>query len=200
MSGKTMNATLKALLTELESFGAENDDGQNDRSKKMLNLESDAALFISILARKGKSQRMLEIGTSNGYSTIWWAWVAEQTGGHVTSIEISPDKQKMADENLKRANLRDKVELLLGDATEIVKSLDGTFDFVFFDADRYSAPEQLKILLPKIEAGALVLADNVTSHPEQIAGYLEAINALDDFDHMVVPVGKGVSVAYRVKG
>jgi len=192
-----MDTQLKALLSELETFGKDNDDGQDDRSKKMLNLETDAAEFISILARNGKCQRMLEIGTSNGYSTIWWAWVAEQTGGHVTSIEISADKQAMAEENLKRANLRDKVNLLLGDATGIVKSIEGTFDFVFFDADRYSAPEQLQLLLPKIEVGALVLADNVTSHPEQIAGYLEAINALDDFDHMVVPVGKGVSLAYR---
>lgn len=197
MFGKSMNTELKALLAELEAFGADNDDGQDDRSKKMLNLEADAAQFISILARNGRCQRMLEIGTSNGYSTIWWAWVASQTGGHVTSIEISPDKQAMADENLKRANLRDRVELLLGDATETVKSIEGTFDFVFFDADRLSAPEQLKLLLRKIEVGALVLADNVNSHPEQIAGYLEAINALDDFDHMVISVGKGVSLAYR---
>lgn len=193
-----MDSELKALLSELEQFGADNDTThQDDRSKKMLNLEADAAKFISILARTGKCPRMLEIGTSNGYSTLWWAWVATQTDGHVTSIELNPDKQAMADANLKRAGLRDRVELLLGDATDIIKSLDGTFDFVFFDADRLSAPEQLKLLLPKIESGALVLADNVLSHPEQIAGYLDAINALNDFDHMVINVGKGVSVAYR---
>jgi len=194
-----MDQNLKALLSELEQFGADNDNEQDNRSKKMLNLEADAALFISILARNGRCQRMLEIGTSNGYSTIWWAWVATQTGGHVTSIELSPEKQAMANANLKRAGLSDKVKLLLGDATDIVKSLDGTFDFVFFDADRLSAPEQLKLLLPKIEPGALVLADNVLSHPEQIAGYLDAINALDDFDHMVINVGKGVSLAYKRK-
>lgn len=193
-----MDKNLKVLLSELEQFGADNDvTHQDDRSKKMLNLEADAAKFISILARNGRCQRMLEVGTSNGYSTLWWAWVATQTDGHVTSIELSPDKQAMADANLKRAGLRDKVELLLGDATDIIKSLDSTFDFVFFDADRLSAPEQLKLLLPKIESGALVLADNVLSHPEQIAGYLDAINALDDFDHMVIDVGKGVSMAYR---
>ena len=193
-----MDEHLKTLLSELEQFGADNDTTyQNDRSKKMLNLEADAAKFISILARKGRCRRMLEIGTSNGYSTIWWAWVASLTSGHVTSIEISPEKQAMADENLKRAGLRDKVNLLLGNATDIIKSLDGTFDFVFFDADRLSAPEKLKWLLPKIESGAIVLADNVLSHPDQIAGYLDAIDALDDFDHMVIDVGKGVSLAYR---
>lgn len=193
-----MDTELKALLSELEAFGKDSDiTYRDDRSKRMLNLDADAAQFISILARKGRCRRMLEIGTSNGYSTIWWAWVATQTGGHVTSIERSPYKQTMADENLKRAGLRNKVDLLLGDATETVKSLEGTFDFVFFDADRWSAPEQLEILLPQIESGALVLADNVNSHPDQMAGYLEAMNALDDFDHMVINVGKGVSLAYR---
>jgi len=192
-----MDENLKALLSELEAFGKNNDATNTERSKRMLNLESDAAQFISILARKGKCQRMLEIGTSNGYSTIWWAWVATQTGGHVTSIEMSPDKQAMADENLKRAGLRDKVDLLLGNASDVIQSLDGTFDFVLFDADRLSAPEQLRLLLPKIESGAVVLADNVLSHPDQIAGYLDAINALDDFDHMMINVGKGVSVAYK---
>ena len=103
----------------------------------------------------------------------------------------------MADSNLIRAGLRDKVTLLLGDATKIVAEQEGTFDFVFFDADRLSAPEQLKLLLPKLQSGALVLADNVLSHPDQIAPYLAAITALPDFDNMVVSVGKGLSIAYK---
>lgn len=193
-----MDAELRALLKELEIFGSANDATQDDRSKKMLNLEADAAQFISILARSSQCQRILEIGTSNGYSTIWLAWVASITDGHVISIEMSADKHAMADENLKRAKLRDKVDLRLGNASDVIASLDTTFDFVFFDADRLSAPEQLKLLLPKIESGALVLADNVLSHPDQIADYLSAISALSDFDHMAVPVGKGVSIAYRI--
>lgn len=193
-----MDVELQALLAELEQFGKDNDEKHaGDRSKRMLNLESDAAQFISILARSSKRQRMLEIGTSNGYSTIWWAWVTTITGGHVTSIERSPEKQAMADANLKRAGLRDQVTLLLGDASEIIQSLDGTYDFVLFDADRRAAPAQLKLLLPKIESGALLLADNVLSHPDQIAKYLDAVNSLADFDHMVIDVGKGVSLAYR---
>lgn len=194
-----MDSDLQELLAELEAFGSENDATQEDRSKKMLNLETDAAKFISILARSSNRQRMLEIGTSNGYSTIWFAWVASITGGHVTSIEMNRDKQAMADANLKRAKLRDKVDLRLGNATDIITSMnnDLTFDLIFFDADRLSAPEQLHLLLPKIESGALVLADNVLSHPDQIAGYLSAISALPDFDHMIIPIGKGISLAYR---
>ena len=192
-----MDTELQSLLAELEAFGAENDAHEDDRARKMLNLERETAQLISILIRSSQRKHLLEIGTSNGYSTIWLAWGAKATGGHVTSIERSQDKQAMAEANLRRAGLRDDVELLLGDATEIVASLAGPFDFVFFDADRTSAPDQLKLLLPKLLPGALVLADNVLSHPDQIAGYLAAVESVPDFDHMVVPVGKGLSVAYK---
>jgi predicted O-methyltransferase YrrM len=75
--------------------------------------------------------------------------------------------------------------------------LKGPFDCVFFDADRISAPDQLRILLPKLQSDALLLADNVLSHPEEIAGYIAAIEALPDFASLTIPVGKGLSVAYR---
>jgi predicted O-methyltransferase YrrM len=193
-----MDTALRELLAQLEVSGRENDANEQDRSKKMLNLERDTAQLISILIRSSQRTQLLEIGTSNGYSTLWMAWSAQATGGRVTSIERNPDKQAMADENLRRAGLRDLVDLRLGDATEVVKALPGPFDLILFDADRLSAPDQLKLLLPKLSPGALVLADNALSHPEEIAAYLAAIESLPDFDHMVVPVGKGLSVAYKV--
>jgi len=192
-----MEKQLEELLSELVVFGHENDGSQAERNKKMLNLDPQEAQLMSIMVRSGQRKRLLEIGTSNGYSSIWLAWSVQFTGGHLISLERDADKQAMADANLKRAGLRDKVDLLLGDATELVSQLKGTFDFVFFDADRLSAPEQLKLLLPKLEAGALLLADNVLSHPEQIAPYLEAISSLPEFEHMVIPIGKGLSVAYK---
>jgi len=192
-----METELRNLLRELEAFGQDNDAREQDRSKKMLNLEPDTAHFISILIRSSGSKHILEIGTSNGYSTIWLAWAAQATGGHVMSIDRDANKQALADTNLRRARLRERVDLLAGDATEIVGRLVGPFDMVFFDADRLSAPTQLALLVPKLTPGALVLADNVTSHPDQIAGYLAAITALPDFDHIVVPIGKGLSLAYK---
>jgi predicted O-methyltransferase YrrM len=68
---------------------------------------------------------------------------------------------------------------------------------VFFDADRRSAPEQVAALLPKLAPDAFLLADNVLSHPDEIAGYMAALEGLPDFDRVVVPIGKGLSVAYR---
>src|SRR5579862_8983160 len=188
-----MDANLRAFLHELEETGQHNDVQEQDRAYKMLNLEPETAHFLSILIRSSHRTRLLEIGTSNGYSTIWLAWATQVFGGHLTSIDRSQHKHILADENLRRAGLRDTVTLISGDATQIVADLPGPFDCIFFDADRFSAPAQLALLLPKLTPDALLLADNVNSHPNEIAGYLKAIADLPDFDHTVLPVGKGLS-------
>lgn len=192
-----MDQQMRALLNELYQRGKENDTQQDDRRQKMLNLEPETAQLLSFLVRSSKRTRILEIGTSNGYSTSWLAWSAQQTGGRLTSIDREPQKHVLADANLRRAGLRELVELRCGDATEIVAVLSGPFDCIFFDADRYSAPAQFQLLLPKLTPDALLLADNALSHPQEIAGYLAALDALPAFEKMVIPVGKGLSVAYR---
>jgi predicted O-methyltransferase YrrM len=188
---------VRDLLATLELQGAKHDAQETSHARKMLNLEPQTAQLLSILVRSSGSRRVLEIGTSNGYSTIWLAAAVEETGGQAISIERSADKQAMARENLARAGLSELVALVLGDATAIVRELAPPFDFIFFDADRWSAPEQLKILIPKMAPQAFIAADNALSHPEEIAGYLKAVAELDGFDHLVVPVGKGLSLAYR---
>ena len=192
-----MEAHLRQLLTELEEAGRRNDAQEQDRSKKMLNLEPETAHLLSVLIRSSRRRQLLEIGTSNGYSTIWLAWATQQVGGHVTSIDRDESKLTLADENLRKAGLREVVDLLHGDATQVVASLAGPFDCVFFDADRLSAPSQLSLLLPKLTADAFLLADNVLSHPQEIEDYLSAVQVLPEFDHLVIPIGKGLSMAYR---
>lgn len=192
-----MEQQLRTLLRELEEKGRENDAQQQDRRYKMLNLEPETAQLISMLVRTGRRKQLLEIGTSNGYSTLWLAWATKTVGGHVTSIDRDTHKQQLADENLQRAGLRQSVDLLCGDATKIVANIAGPFDCVFFDADRLSATAQLRLLLPKLTPNALVLADNVLSHPEEIAEYLKTLEGLPFFEHLVIPVGKGLSVAYK---
>jgi predicted O-methyltransferase YrrM len=193
----TMGDDLRGLLTELHERGQEHDARQERHDDKLRNLEPETAALLAVLVRCSGRRRLLEIGTSNGYSTIWLAWAAGATGGRVTSVEMDPGRQGLADENLSRAGLRELVDLKLGDATEVVGDLPGPFDLVFFDADRVSAPAQLELVVPKLAPDVMVLADNVLSHPQEVAGYLEALEGLPGFDRLVVPVGKGLSIAYR---
>jgi predicted O-methyltransferase YrrM len=135
-----MEAELRRLLNELYEEGQRQDASEQERSMKLLNLEPESAQLLSILVRSSKRMRLLEIGTSNGYSTIWLAWATRAIGGHIINIDREAHKQVLADANLRRAGLRDVVDLICGDAIEVVANLPGPFDFVFFDADRRSAP------------------------------------------------------------
>jgi predicted O-methyltransferase YrrM len=192
-----MDQRLRELLKEIETHGRENDSRATERPRMMLNLEPASAQIISILVRASGVTRALEIGTSNAYSTIWLAWSLAPAGGRIISIDRNPDKHALATENLRRANLLDRVELRTGDATEIARQLAGPFDLVFLDADRRKFPEHMQVLMPKLAPKVLVIADNVLSHPEEIAEYLKLVSSLPDFQHATVPVGKGLSISYR---
>lgn len=190
-----MDSDLQRLLETLAAEGRTHDAQEPVHARRRLNLETETAQHVAFLLKLRRTRRVLEVGTSNGYGTIWLAWAVAPCGGKVVTIERDAGKQAEAARNLERAGLRASVELIPGDATEAVRSLDGRFDAVVFDADRFSAPAQLELLRPKLESGALLLADNALSHPDEIAGYLRAVEALPDSMHHVVPVGKGLSVA-----
>src|SRR5260370_39519045 len=154
------------------------DAREPEHSRKLLNLEPETAEIVSILARSSRARRILEIGTSNGYSTIWLAASVGPEGGRVVSIDRSRDKHRMAHDNLLATGLLQYVDLRLGDATEVINTLPGPFDFVFFDADRTSAPGQCALLLRQLTPQALILADNALSHPDEFAAYLAMIKSL----------------------
>jgi predicted O-methyltransferase YrrM len=186
-----------SLLAQLEEQGRVHDARETEHARKFLNLEPETAKLVSILARSSRARSVLEIGTSNGYSTIWLAASIGPLGGRVISIDRSSEKKMMAQENVSRAGLQEYVDLRCGDATELLTSLSGRFDLVFFDADRRSAPAQLAILLPKLAPAALLLADNALSHPQEMAAYVAMVEGLEQFQHVIVPIGKGLSVAFR---
>jgi predicted O-methyltransferase YrrM len=192
-----MEQNLRNLLREIEEHGRENDTQATERARMMLNLEPASAHLISILVRASGVTRAIEIGTSNGYSTIWLAWSLAASGGSIVSIDRNPSKHELARENLRRAGFFGKVDLRTGDAAEIVPQLTGPFDLVFLDADRRKFPEVMQLLLPKLAPKVLVIADNVLSHAEEIAEYLKLVSDLANFQHTIVPVGKGLSIAYR---
>jgi predicted O-methyltransferase YrrM len=192
--------SIQQFLNEIEREGAAYDAVQTEYRRKRLNLESETARLLQLLILSSRRCRVLEIGTSNGYSALWLAAALRRIpNAHpLITIEREPEKANQARQNLARADLAEWVEIRLGDATEVVTGLTGPFDTVFFDADRVSAPSQLAILMPKLEADVLLLADNALSHPQEISGYLETVKNLPEFTSMIVPIGKGLHVAHRL--
>ena len=193
------DAQILAVLRNVEAFGQSNDALETDRARRMLNLELNTAELMQILVLSSGRKRILEIGTSNGYSAIWLGATLRAIPGAecLTTIERDPQKVEQARANIADAGLNDTVIVHEGSATEIVAALPGPFDCVFFDADRVSAPEQLRLLLSKLERDVLLLADNILSHPGEVAGYLQEFEHLPEFVTTTVTVGKGLHIAYR---
>lgn len=194
----TFGTELDQVLRELETEGKRNDAEQEDRRKKFLNLERPTAELVYVLLQASRRKHVLEIGTSNGYSTIWLcAALRNWSDATLISIDASAEKLTLARKNLARAGFEDRVELRQGHATEVVAGLTEPFDCVFFDADRFSAPAQVHLLLPKLNNDVLLLADNAISHPDEIAGYRATVEQLSGFVWTVTPVGKGLHIAWR---
>jgi predicted O-methyltransferase YrrM len=192
---------LDALLRQLEEEGQAHDASQSEHRNKRLNLEAPTARLLQLLILSGRRRRVLEIGTSNGFSALWIAEALRRIPGAqpLITIERDPDRAAEARRNLTRARLDAWVDIRIGQATPIVAELPGPFDTVFYDADRITAPEQLALLLPKLEPDVLLRADNALSHPNEIGAYLDAVSHLPGFVTATVPVGKGLHIAHRLQ-
>lgn len=189
----------RAVLAEIEEAGARFDASEPEHGRRFLNLDRASGEFLLYIVRAARRRRIVEIGTSNGCSTIWLALALHElaAGGRLITIERSHEKQRAAIENIARAGLRDHVEFMLGDATEIVRMLDDPVDCVFFDADRVSAHLQLEALLPRLTPDCLLVTDNAISHATELRAYFALLGTLPEFQTRTLPVGKGIHVAFR---
>jgi len=130
--------------------------------------------LLQLLARMMGARRILEIGTLGGYSTICLARALPEDG-RVVTLEIDPHHAAVARENLARAGVADKVELIIGPAADTLARLEGPFDFVFIDADKPSNPVYLKEAIRLSRPGTAILVDNVVRE----GGVLDAESADD---------------------
>lgn len=194
-----MNESLECLLAELEAFGEANDNAISDRQRRMLNITRDTGEFLSLLVRATVACRVLEIGTSNGYSTLWLASAARDIGGNVTTIELSAFKVAMAAKNFQRSGLAPAIVQLQDDAARVLAAQDdATFDMIFLDSERPEYPGWWPNIKRVLRPGGLLIVDNATSHAEQMAPFVDLVKADAEFATCLVPVGNGEFMATRI--
>ena len=193
-----MDRTLLQMLETLAQFGEDNDARETARPKRMLNITRDTGRLLWILVGATHATRILEVGTSNAFSTIWLADAARATGGRVTTLELNPDKIALARANLDQAGLAGVVDIIEGKAAETLTRLPGPFDLVFLDADRPSYLTYLELVVPKLRAGGLLVADNVTSHASELQDYLTRVKAHPQLFSVTVPIGNGEEIAVKL--
>ena len=161
---------------------------------------SDGKLLYDIIVKNGY-QNGLEIGTSTGRSTIWIAWAMSKTGGKVTTIELDETRYKEALSNFKAAGLEKFIDARLANAHELVKELEGSFDFAFNDADKDWYINYFKDVSPKMELGGCFTAHNVRPLGRRgMAGaqaYLEYVMKQKDYTTTVDNSGGGLAISYK---
>lgn len=180
---------LEALMAELET-----------QRHRYLNVPRADGQFLNLLIKVMQAKRVLEVGTSNGYSAIWISLALEETGGNLTTIEILPERVQMAKENLKRAGLSHRVTFLEGDAHKVVPTLEGPFDFVFLDADKGREHDYFSYLYPKkLLPGGVIVVHNAIRFRQAMQRYLDMMTKHPQFDTVILSLTMedGFAVSYR---
>jgi predicted O-methyltransferase YrrM len=187
-----MNEPRRAFLDELYAHGREHDSQREDRLARLRNVEPETAELLGVLVRAMRARRVLEIGTSNGYSTIWLADAADTVGGAVVSLEVDPERTTLALANVTRAGVKHAVDLRTQDAGQALAQFeDASWDLIFLDAERPAYvgywPDLLRVLVP---CGLLVV-DNALSHAKELVDFSELVFDADGVTSTLLTVGAG---------
>jgi caffeoyl-CoA O-methyltransferase len=173
------------------------DEMTRDRSQRHLSVSFDDGRLMRQLAEAVGAKRVVEVGTSTGYSGLWFALALRSTGGKLLTHELDPGRVRQARDNFKKAGVDDLVTVIEGDAHETVKQHKDPIDILFLDADKEGYIDYLEKLLPLVRPGGLILAHNMRS-PRPDPRYIEAITTNPDLDtSFVLMEGSGMGITLK---
>ncbi|ENW79828.1 hypothetical protein F909_02932 [Acinetobacter sp. ANC 3929] len=180
-------------ISDLYDEFKQHDAQQSDRLSRYRNIEAESAKLLAILIRCQQSKRILEIGTSTGYSTLWLAEAAKAVDGNVQTVEIDPLRSAQAKKYAEEFELEQQIDFWIGDAADFLAQASGPFDFILLDAERdyyVSYWADLKRLLRS--SGSTLIVDNVISHAAEVKNFLELIKNDEHYMCTTLPIGAGL--------
>jgi predicted O-methyltransferase YrrM len=142
------------------------------------------------------AKNAVEVGTSTGYSGLWFALALRKTGGKLTTFEIDPDVAQTARGIFAKAGVEDLITVIVGDAHEAVTKLEGPIDIVFIDADKPGYRDYFDKLLPLVRPGGLILAHNIFAASDN-PSYMEAVTTNPDLDTTLFATGNGMTITLK---
>ena len=163
-------------------------------------LSPESAKLLHLVARIGRCHDILEVGTSIGFSTLHLAWAAAEHGGHVTSIEASPERQAQARRHIDEAGLSATVSLRLGSAIPVLDTLVADklqFDMVFLDARKKEYADYFRFAQMLVRPGGILVADNTRSHRDKMTDFIAAVQSHPDWRSCDIETPNGFVLAHR---
>jgi predicted O-methyltransferase YrrM len=180
----------------LEQIDAIDREDGTSRLHRLRQIPPDTGKFIALLAANSPSGRMIEIGTSGGYSTLWLALVCEELGRRVTTFEILPAKSIIARETFQVTGCDRVVDFIEGDARKYISQYED-IAFCFLDAEKEIYGECYDLVVPRLVKGGLLVADNAISHQEALKPMFSRVLGDERVDSVIVPIGKGEFVCRK---
>jgi len=182
---------LDRFLAELHEFGQKN---------SMWNVRPDDGRFLRIMTASAGAKRVLEIGTSNGYSGIWIARALQETGGKLTTIEIDARRAKMARENFEKTGFAGVIEVKEGDAAKVIPTIEGPFDVIFLDTEKHDYLRHFELSYPLLRKGGVYLAHNAVLMKDSMKDFLDRVQKHPDLVTVIAQTSDdGFAVSYRKK-
>jgi predicted O-methyltransferase YrrM len=207
MSHPSMDAAVWAVLEEYEARAEREEqvwgslapeEAERRIDEMLLPVGRATGTLLNLLAKEAGARRILEVGSSYGYSTVWLAEAAHGVGGKVISLELRRAKTEYATGQLARAGLAGYVEFVIGDALESLASLSGPFDLVLIDLWKNLYVPVFELLHPRLAPGALIVADNMlepASARPHAQAYRHAVHEARDMSSVLLPVGNGIELS-----
>ena len=186
---------VRAVLARLEAEDADERAQNIPREQRARQVARTTGQFLFAFVAPQADCEVLELGGSRGYSTLWLAAGVRYLGGRVLSLEADPAKVEAWRANVEEAGLDDVAELLPGDAFETLPQIDDVFDLVFLDAEKEQYEALFELARPKLEPGAVVIADNVLSHEDVLGAYSRARQADPTLESVTVPLDRGLEIS-----
>jgi caffeoyl-CoA O-methyltransferase len=186
---------VRAVLARLEAEDAKEREDGVSREQRARQVARTTGQFLFALAAPQWDCEVLEIGGSRGYSSIWLGAGVRHLGGRVLSLEADPAKAEAWRRNVVEAGLEEWVELVEGDAFEMLPQIDDGFDVVFIDAEKEDYERLFLLSRDKVEPGGLFVADNVLSHADALAAYSAARQADPTLESVTVPLDRGLELS-----
>ena len=191
---------VRAVLARLEQEDAREREAGLPAAERSRAVAPTTGRFLFSFVAPQTDCEVLELGGSRGYSTIWLAAGVRHLGGRVVSVEHDARKVEAWRRNITDAGLEGWADLIEGDAKEAVPAIDDVFDVVFLDAEKEDYEELFRLARTKLEAGAVVVADNVLSHEETLGAYSRARQADPTLESVTVPLDRGLELSVVLRG
>ncbi len=176
------------------------DDMQDNQARGMGNVLPEDGRMMRMLAESLQAKHIVELGTANGYSAMWFCLALRSTGGKLTTHELDPDRIALAKENFRRAGVEKLLTLVEGDAHETIKSLKGPIDLVLLDAEKEGFCDYLEKLLPLVRQGGLIIAHDSSGQAHMMDDYFKAISENQDLENVFIDASKwGMCITRKMR-